>query len=205
MDIIIKVIQTQWIYIVLSILIIGAVFYIKKEKPDIYKKFCVLTLAVTSIVTVVLALFFHQPDLFLLIPIFIICCEVFNYELCCKLACLFAIDYIGICLINFGFQKQTINLFFNNVLFYALQIIIVFGLVYIIDNYLKKLKKAKDDYIEEKKNEELKANSEINNHVDSIFENLSNKDEFISNKMNSDFFENYEVNDTIKNEVKDEL
>ncbi len=208
MDVFLEVLRTQWLYITLSIILVGATFLIKKKFTQFFDKFCKIGLAVTATTTAILALFFHQPDLFLLIPIFIFCCELFNYELCCKIASILAIDYILIFLTNLLYENGITNLIFNNIIFYLMQIGIVVLLIITIDKHFKLVKIQSDvdtvvtDSINTDKTLESKQiNQEVNEHIQEVLSSLAKSDNLINTEINDDFdnnsFENL-TSDTIE-------
>lgn len=170
MDVIIKLFQTQWMFMVMAAVIIAAMFLVKKFAPQIYKKFCIIALAVTVIALILLALVFKLPDLFLLIPIFMLCCELFGYDITGKIVIVFLADYILICLLNFAVVSGWVNDVINTIIFFALQIATAVGAGLVLDRHLTILKKKKQAAIEAKKQEELAQNEELDSHIDDVFE-----------------------------------
>ena len=182
MNIFLEVLKTQWVYILLSVILVCSIFIVKAKFPHIYKTYSKVTLAITSILIVVLAIFFHEQDLFLLIPIFILCCELYDYMLCCKIASVLAGDYILIALINIMYEKNVINFVFNNIFFYALQVVTVIGIIFVVDKYMKELKEqqtSKKAEINDNSNlinnqEHSENNEEINDHIKTVLDDLNN-------------------------------
>ena len=179
MDVIITLFKTQWMYLLAAAAIVALTFVLKKKAPQIYKKYCIAALVVTAVVLVVLAVFFSQPDLFLLVPIFMLCCELFGYEISGKIIGVFAVDYLLICLLNLAIQNKIINDVFNTILFIVLQILTAIAAGLLMDNHLRKLKAQKEKLVEEKKKEEIKEDKELEQHVDDLFDKLS-EDDFLA-------------------------
>lgn len=169
MDVIIKLFQTQWMFMVAAAVIIAVMFLVKKFAPQSYKKFCVIALAVTVAALILLALVFKLPDLFLLIPIFMLCCELFGYDITGKIVIVFLVDYILICLLNFAFVSGWINNVINSIIFFALQVATAVCAGFILDRHLTILKMKKQAEVETKKQEELAQNEELNSHIEDVF------------------------------------
>lgn len=170
MDVVIKLFQTQWMFIVAAVVIVAAMFVIKKFIPQIYKTFCIVALAVTVIALVLLAVAFKLPDLFLLIPIFMLCCELFGYEITGKIVAVFLADYILICILNFAVVSGWINDVINTIIFFGLQVVTAVGAGLVLDRHLTNLKKKKQLAVEENKKAELAENEKLDSHIDDVFE-----------------------------------
>lgn len=170
MDVIIKLFQTQWMFLAAAVVIIAAMFLVKKFAPQIYKKFCMIALAVTVVALILFALIFKLPDLFLLIPIFILCCELFGYDITGKIVIVFLVDYILICLLNFAFVSGWINNVIDTIIFFALQVATAICAGLVLDRHLTILKMKKKAALEAKKQEELAQNEELDSHIDDVFE-----------------------------------
>lgn len=143
MDVILKVLSEQWIFIILAALIVGATFVIKKQKTDIYPTYCKCALIATTVLLVVLALFFHLQDLFLLIPIVVLCCEMFGYEITGKIVAVLFVDFIVIILVNLLYDNGVINEVVDNILFFVLQAIVAVGIGFILDKHIRALQAKK--------------------------------------------------------------
>lgn len=153
-----------------AVIIVAAMFAIKKYMPQIYKKFCVAALAVVVVALVFLAIVFKLPDLFLLIPIFMLCCELFGYEITGKIVAVFLADYILICILNFAVVSGWVNDVINTIIFFGLQVVTAIGAGLVLDKHLTSLKQKKQQAVEESKKAELAENEKIDSHIDDVFE-----------------------------------
>lgn len=169
-----------------AVIIVAAIFAIKKFMPQVYKKFCVVALAVTAIALVLLAVVFKLPDLFLLIPIFMLCCELFGYEITGKIVAVFLVDYILICILNFAVVSGWVNDVINTIIFFGLQVVTAIGAGLVLDRHLTSLKKKKQQEIEENKKAELSENEKLDSHIDDIFEKYAQNPDETSNPDNKD-------------------
>ena len=89
-----NVFAEQWMYMLLAAVAVAATFLIKKFLPDFYRSFLKGGLVVLVLLLIVLALLVHAPDLFLLIPIIIICCELFGYGVTGKVVAVLFVDFL---------------------------------------------------------------------------------------------------------------
>ena len=186
MDVIIKLFQTQWMFLAAAVVIIAAMFLVKKFAPQIYKKFCMIALAVTVVALILFALIFKLPDLFLLIPIFILCGELFGYDITGKIVIVFLVDYILICLLNFAFVSGWINNVIDTIIFFALQVATAICAGLVLDRHLTILKMKKKAALEAKKQEELAQNEELDSHIDDVFEKYKQDTDSSGQKENDE-------------------
>ena len=186
MDVIIKLFQTQWMFLAAAVVIIAAMFLVKKFAPQIYKKFCMIALAVTVVALILFALIFKLPDLFLLIPIFILCCELFGYDITGKIVIVFLVDYILICLLNFAFVSGWINNVIDTIIFFALQVATAICAGLVLDRHLTILKMKKKAALEANKQEELAQNEELDSHIDDVFEKYKQDTDSSGQKENDE-------------------
>lgn len=206
MDVIIKVLSEQWIFIVLSLVILGVTFLVKKIKPEVYTTYCKAALIITTALLIVLAVLFSLPDLFLLIPIIIICCELFGYTITGKVVAVLFVDFMLIQLIYFLRNNNSINDMAMNIIFVILQVITAVVVGFIMDKYIRTLQQQKiseNDAKDDDKAEMLES-SEEKNGIDSLdFDYSKYSDDVSDESENSvDDLDN-QIDDIIK-EVKEE-
>lgn len=206
MDVIIKVLSEQWIFIVLSLVILGVTFLVKKIKPEVYTTYCKAALIITTALLIVLAVLFSLPDLFLLIPIIIICCELFGYTITGKVVAVLFVDFMLIQLIYFLRNNNSINDTAMNIIFVILQVITAVVVGFIMDKYIRTLQQQKiseNDAKDDDKAEMLES-SEEKNGIDSLdFDYSKYSDDVSDESENSvDDLDN-QIDDIIK-EVKEE-
>ncbi len=146
-----EVFATQWVFMLIAAVAVAATFLVKKFTPDFYQNFLKGGLVVLVLLLVVLALLVHAPDLFLLIPIIIMCCELFGYGVTGKVVGVLFVDFI---LIQIDYKFIT-NITVNTIIFYILQIAAAICIGIIMDKYVRELQAAKRDG-KELTNEELK-------------------------------------------------
>ncbi|HIR02483.1 MAG: hypothetical protein U0M23_10125 [Acutalibacteraceae bacterium] len=173
-----KLFTEQWIYMLVAVVLVAATFFVKKKFPQKFKAFCIGGLAVTSVLLILLALIFQQPDLFLLVPIFFFCCELFGYEITGKIVAVFFVDYICICLLNLAIINGWINEVFNTLIFFILQVAAAVCAGLIMDRHLRMLKKSRKEQSEE----EQKVQSEdeaLDSHVEDVFNRITDNDAFM--------------------------
>lgn len=133
MDVIIKVLQGQWMYLVLAAIILGITFIVKKKIPQKYNDYCKSALVLTAVAYAVLAILFKQQDHFLLIPIIILCCELFGYTITGKVVAVLFADYLVILILN----ASPIDLTVYYIIFIILQIIIAVVLGILMDKHIR--------------------------------------------------------------------
>ncbi len=140
MAIISKIFTEQWVFMVIAALGVALTFAMKKIVPNFYRTFLRGELIILSVVLILLA-FRGYPDLFLLVPIIIICCELFGYDVTGKIVGVLFIDFL---LIQVDFRLiSKVNETLMNIVFFALQIGVAVCIGMIMDNHLKN--KAKND------------------------------------------------------------
>ena len=174
MNVILQVIQKQWIFILLAAALIGLFYYIKAKKPEIFKKFAIAEFAASIVLLVVFALFGFQ-DLFLLAPIILISCEIFGYVITGKIVGVLLVDYLLIIGIDVLYRNGAINDLFDTVLFYALQLVTAIVVGILLDNHIRAGKKAKTQKVEELKDQERLQRKQMDEHVNEIFAKYAGK------------------------------
>ena len=167
MDIILKVISQQWIFMVLAGLLIGFLYLVKAKRQELFYKAALIELVATVAALVLFALFGFQ-DLFLLAPIIIICCELFGYAITGKCVGVLLVDFLLIQLLNLLMEKGVINGTFSDIIFYALQIVAAVAVGLFIDNHIRTLKKEKKQKLEAAKEQEKLREKKLDRHVDEI-------------------------------------
>lgn len=134
-----NVFAEQWMFMVIAVLAVAATFLVKKLVPDFYQNFLKGGLVVLVLLLVVLALLVHAPDLFLLIPIIIMCCELFGYGVTGKVVAVLFVDFM---LIQLDY-KLIPNEAAMTVIFYILQVVAAICIGIIMDKYIRKLQSKK--------------------------------------------------------------
>lgn len=192
MDIIAKVFAEQWIFMLIAVVAVAVTFLVKKFVPDFYETFLKGSLVILSVLLIILALLFQAPDLFLLIPIIVICYELFGYGVTSKVVGVLFVDFI---LIQLDFRLIAgINEAVMNIIFFVLQIIAAIIIGFIMDGYLRE-KKAN-----ESEESEVEAdNDKVNSNADNLEEQSVN-DILDETEIND---ENYDI-DKIINDVDSE-
>ena len=144
-----KIFTEQWVFMVIAALGVALTFAMKKIVPNFYRTFLRGELIIFSVVLILLA-FRGSPDLFLLVPIIIICCELFGYDVTGKIVGVLFIDFL---LIQLDFRLiSKVNETLMNIVFFVLQIAVAVCIGMIMDNHLKN---------KSKNHEELKQLEEI--------------------------------------------
>lgn len=177
MDIIAKVFAEQWIFMLIAVVAVAATFLVKKLVPDLYETFLKGSLVILSVSLIVLALLFQAPDLFLLIPIIVICCELFGYDVTGKIVGVLFVDFL---LIQVDFRIIAgINETVMNVIFFVLQIVAAVVIGLIMDKYLrdKKASEAKELETETDNNEAL---SNADEAEEQSFTQITNEPQIIN-------------------------
>lgn len=170
MDIIAKVFAEQWIFMLIAVVAVAVTFLVKKFVPNLYETFLKGSLVILSVLLIILALLFQAPDLFLLIPIIVICCELFGYGVTSKIVGVLFVDFL---LIQLDFRLIAgINEAVMNVIFFVLQIIAAVIIGFIMDRYLRE-KKANETKELETDNE--KVDSDVGNSEEQSVNNVSNE------------------------------
>lgn len=192
MDIIAKVFAEQWIFMLIAVVAVAVTFLVKKFVPDFYKTFLKGSLVILSVLLIILALLFQAPDLFLLIPIIIICYELFGYGVTSKVVGVLFVDFI---LIQLDFRLVSgINEAVMNVIFFVLQIVAAIIIGFIMDGYLRE-KKVSEPEESEVEADNDKVNSNADNSEEQNINDILNETE-INDK-------NYDI-DKIINDIDSE-
>ncbi|MEE1057173.1 MAG: hypothetical protein UH239_08000 [Acutalibacteraceae bacterium] len=179
MDIIAKVFAEQWIFMLIAVVAVAVTFLVKKFVPNLYETFLKGSLVILSVLLIILALLFQAPDLFLLIPIIVICCELFGYGVTSKIVSVLFVDFL---LIQLDFRLIAgINEAVMNVIFFVLQIIAAIIIGFIMDGYLRE-KKAN----ESEKSEIEVDNDKVNSNADNSEEKSVNDIDNIINNVDSE-------------------
>lgn len=135
MDIIAKVFAEQWVFMLIAVAAVALTFLVKKFASDFYETFLKGALIILSVMLIVLALIFKAQDLFLLIPIIVICCEMFGYTVTGRIVGVLFVDFI---LIQLDFRIIAgINETLMNVIFFALQVAAAVCIGLIMDKYIR--------------------------------------------------------------------
>lgn len=154
MSIIAEVFARQWVFMLIAVVAVALTFLIKKFAPDFFQTFLKSALVILSVALIILALLMEAQDLFLLIPIIVICCELFGYGVTGKVVGVLFVDFI---LIQVDFRLiGGLNETVMNVIFFVLQVVAAVAIGIIMDNYLR-VKSAKEG--KELKPEDLKEDN----------------------------------------------
>ena len=159
MNILSKIIAEQWVFMVIAVIGVTLTFLMKKIIPKSYTVFLKGALIVFSVALLLLA-FRGYPDLFLLVPIIIICCELFGYDVTGKIVGILFVDFL---LIQLDFKLiSQVNETLMNVIFFLLQILVAVCIGMVMDKYLKEnaLEKKKKLQQEESTEEEEKSDTD---------------------------------------------
>lgn len=179
MDVLLKVISQQWIFILLAGLLIALLYFVKSKRPEDFQKIALIELVATVAALVLFALFGFQ-DLFLLAPVILICCELFGYIISGKVVGVLLVDFLLIQLLWFLESKAIINTTLSQILFYALQLVAAVAVGLLIDNYIRALNKAKKDKLAAAKEQESLQNKKLERHVDDLISKYGNDEESTS-------------------------
>lgn len=179
MDVLLKVISQQWIFILLAGLLIALLYFVKSKRPEDFQKIALIELVATVAALVLFALFGFQ-DLFLLAPVILICCELFGYIISGKVVGVLLVDFLLIQLLWFLESKAVINATFSQILFYALQLVAAVAVGLLIDNYIRALNKAKKKKLEAAKEQETLQNKKLERHVNDLISKYGNDEESTS-------------------------
>ncbi|MCQ4022278.1 MULTISPECIES: hypothetical protein [unclassified Ruminococcus] len=194
MDVLLKVISQQWIFILLAGLLIGFLYLVKAKRPKDFQKIALIELVV-SIAALVLFALFGFPDLFLLAPIIIICCELFGYIITGKCVGVLLIDFLLIQFLWFLETKTIINSSFSQIIFYVLQLVAAVAIGILIDNHIRALNKEKKQKIAANKEQEELQKKKMDKHVDEI---ISKYGDGKKADDDTDKIEELEVSDILK-------
>ena len=135
LDIIARVFAEQWVFMLIAVVAVVLTFLVKKLAPDFYETFLKGALIILSVMLIILALIFKAQDLFLLIPIIVICCEMFGYTVTGRIVGVLFVDFI---LIQLDFRIIAgINETLMNVIFFVLQVAAAVCIGLIMDRYIR--------------------------------------------------------------------
>ncbi len=158
-----KIFAEQWVFMVIAALGVALTFAMKKFIPNFYRTFLRGELIIFSVVLILLA-FRGYPDLFLLVPIIIICCELFGYDVTGKIVGVLFIDFL---LIQIDFRLiSKVNETLMNIVFFVLQIAVAVCIGMIMDNHLKN--KAKNDNEQKQITDEQTKNEDEIDKIDEV-------------------------------------
>ncbi len=163
MEVIAKVFAEQWIFMLMAVAIVALTFLVKKKATDYYLTYLKGGLVLMVVAMVIMALLFHLPDLFLLIPIIIMCCELFGYNVTGKIVAVLFVDFM---LIQLDYRLIT-NETAMTIIFYVLQIIAAICIGIIMDKYMREVS-AKNKEGKEVTNEELAQESNVTAGQDDV-------------------------------------
>lgn len=167
MSVIANVFAEQWVFMLIAVVAVVATFLVKKFLPNYYNSFLKCGLALLVVLLIVLAMLFKLPDLFLLIPIIIICCELFGYGVTGKVVAVLFVDFLLIQL-DYNVIVNATNSTVMTIIFYALQIIAAICIGIIMDKYVRERQAKSKDGKELNENELAMLNEENDNSTDEV-------------------------------------
>ncbi len=163
MSVIANIFAEQWVFMLIAVIAVGITFAVKKFAPDFYNSFLKCGLALLVVLLIVLALLFKLPDLFLLIPIIIMCCELFGYGVTGKIVAVLFVDFLLIQL-DYNVIARVTNGTVMTIVFYALQILAAICIGIIMDQYVRE-RQAKNKELTESELSELSDDSDNTDKV----------------------------------------
>lgn len=155
LNIIANIFAEQWVFMLIAVVAVIAVFVVKKYLSDFYETFLKGGLTILSVMLIVLALLFNMHDLFLLVPIIVICCELFGYGVTGKIVTVLFVDFLLIQL-DYRVIANATNPTVMTIVFYALQIVAAICIGIIMDQYIRQ-KQAEKKQGKELTNEDIEA------------------------------------------------
>lgn len=155
LNIIANIFAEQWVFMLIALVAVIAVFVVKKYLSDFYETFLKGGLTILSVMLIVLALLFNMHDLFLLVPIIVICCELFGYGVTGKIVTVLFVDFLLIQL-DYRVIANATNPTVMTIVFYALQIVAAICIGIIMDQYIRQ-KQAEKKQGKELTNEDIEA------------------------------------------------
>lgn len=167
MSVIANVFAEQWVFMLIAVVAVVATFLVKKFIPDYYNSFLKCGLALLVVLLIVLAMLFKLPDLFLLIPIIIICCELFGYGVTGKVVAVLFVDFLLIQL-DYNVIANLTNGTVMTIIFYALQVVAAICIGIIMDRYVREKQAKSKEGKELTENELAMLNEESNNSTDDV-------------------------------------
>ena len=184
MSVIANVFAEQWVFMLIAVVAVVITFLVKKFVPDYYNAFLKCGLALLVVLLIVLALLFKLPDLFLLIPIIIMCCELFGYGVTGKIVAVLFVDFLLIQL-DYNVIANLTNGTVMTIVFYALQIIAAICIGIIMDRYIREKNAESKEGRELTESELAELNEEIENSSDDV-QDLDSEIEKIMNSIGDD-------------------
>jgi len=154
LDIIAKVFAEQWVFMLIAVVAVAITFIVKRLASDFYETFLKGALILLSVMLIVLALIFKAQDLFLLIPIIVVCCEMFGYTVTGRIVGVLFVDFL---LIQLDFRVIAgINETLMNVIFFVLQVAAAICIGLIMDRYIREVgsQNAEEEADSEEENSE---------------------------------------------------
>lgn len=167
LSVIANVFAEQWVFMLLAIVAVVITFVVKKFVPDYYNGFLKCGLALLVVLLIVLALLFKLPDLFLLIPIIIMCCELFGYGVTGKIVAVLFVDFLLIQL-DYNVIVNITNNTVMTIIFYALQVVAAICIGIIMDKYIREKNAESKEGKELTESEIATLNEEIDNSTDGV-------------------------------------
>lgn len=167
MSVIANVFAEQWVFMLIAIVTVIITFLVKKFVPDYYNSFLKCGLALLVVLLIVLAMLFKLPDLFLLIPIIIMCCELFGYGVTGKVVAVLFVDFLLIQL-DYNVIAKVTNGTVMTIVFYALQFVAAICIGIIMDKYLREKQAQSKEGKELTENEIAMLNKESDSSTDDV-------------------------------------
>ena len=173
LDIIARVFAEQWVFMLIAVAAVVLTFLVKKLAPDFYETFLKGALIILSVMLIILALIFKAQDLFLLIPIIVICCEMFGYTVTGRIVGVLFVDFI---LIQLDFRIIAgINETLMNVIFFVLQVAAAVCIGLIMDRYIREKNEQQEE--KEESGTEKSDTDNTETDYDSLVREIEENDE----------------------------
>ena len=189
MSVIADVFKDQWVFMLIAVVSVVAVFVVKKYLSDFYQTFLKGGLTLLVVLLSVLALLCNMHDLFLLVPIIVICCELFGYGVTGKIVTVLFVDFLLIQL-DYRVIANVTNPTVMTIVFYALQIVAAICIGIIMDQYIRE-KQAESKDKEKLSDDELEALNDENDTTDDDdiagIDDLDSEIEKIMSSVGKDF------------------
>ncbi len=195
MGVIANVFKEQWVFMLIAVVSVIAVFVVKKYLSDFYQTFLKGGLTLLGVLLIVLALLFNMHDLFLLVPIIVICCELFGYGVTGKIVTVLFVDFLLIQL-DYRVIANITSPTVMTIIFYALQIVAAICIGIIMDQYIRE-KQGESKKDKEVSGEEAEALSDDNNSADDVADDTVDIDDLEDEieKIMSSVGEDFDVED----------
>ncbi len=185
MSVIANIFAEQWVFMLIAVVAVIAVFVVKKHLSDFYQTFLKGGLTLLVVLLIVLALLFNMHDLFLLVPIIVICCELFGYGVTGKIVTVLFVDFLLIQL-DYRVIADATNPTVMTIIFYALQIVAAICIGIIMDQYIRQ-KQAESKQGKELTSDELDTLNDTSDSSDSDTDDLDSEIEKIMSSVGEDF------------------